>query len=406
MQVLPILSSLRRHRTAATLIIIEIALSCAIVCNTIFLIEERIAAMRRDSGVAEKELVAVNLGLLGDAAPDRDLVAREIAALRALPGVRSVSPSNMLPFWNALSRNSDVSVDRDRADAPRLNAAIYMGGPALTATLGLRIVAGRDFSADELVSYEKQRTGAAQVPAVLVTRAVAERLFPGQEAVGKMVNITGPSAQRVIGVVDALARPNDGNGIENSAFAVVLPVVIESPTAYVLRVEPSRRAEIVAGLDRALRAVHPDRIILASGSYTDLRDDFFKQDQSMAYLLAGLTAGLLIVTALGVVGLVSFWVQRRTRQIGTRRALGATRADILRYFLLENFLLASVGIVIGMALAYGINLWLMSTYEVARLPARYLPIGALTLWTLGQLAVLGPALRAAKISPAIATRSV
>ncbi|MGH8760494.1 MAG: ABC transporter permease, partial [Burkholderiales bacterium] len=105
------------------------------------------------------------------------------------------------------------------------------------------------------------------------------------------------------------------------------------------------------------------------------------------------------------VGLSSFWVRQRTHQIGIRRALGATRGQILRYFLIENFLLVTFGIVLGMVLAYGLNGLLMRYYEVPRLPLVYLPIGAVTLWLLGQLAVLGPALRAASVSPAVATRS-
>jgi putative ABC transport system permease protein len=99
-------------------------------------------------------------------------------------------------------------------------------------------------------------------------------------------------------------------------------------------------------------------------------------------------------------------VQQRTRQIGIRRALGATRRQILRYFQTENFLLATVGIAIGMALAYGMNLYLMKHYETPRLPILYLPLGAAALWALGQIAVLGPAMRAATVPPAVATRTV
>jgi putative ABC transport system permease protein len=126
----------------------------------------------------------------------------------------------------------------------------------------------------------------------------------------------------------------------------------------------------------------------------------------MAYLLIGVSLGLLVITALGIVGLASSWVQQRTRQIGIRRALGATRGDILRYFQVENFILTTAGIAAGMGLAYAINLWLMGAYEVPRLPAQVLPAGAVLLWLLGQLAVLGPARRASAISPAIATRTV
>jgi putative ABC transport system permease protein len=112
-----------------------------------------------------------------------------------------------------------------------------------------------------------------------------------------------------------------------------------------------------------------------------------------------------VVTALGIVGLASFWVQQRTRQIGVRRALGATRGQILRHFQVENFILAGIGIVFGMVLAFGINQLLMRQYELPRLPWQYLPAGAAILWILGQVAVLGPARRAASVPPAIATRS-
>jgi putative ABC transport system permease protein len=85
--------------------------------------------------------------------------------------------------------------------------------------------------------------------------------------------------------------------------------------------------------------------------------------------------------------------------------LGATRQDILRYFQIENFLIVTIGIVLGMILAYAINMMLMTMYELTRLPIWYLPIGAVALWVLGQLAVLAPALRAAAVPPVAAMRS-
>jgi putative ABC transport system permease protein len=89
-----------------------------------------------------------------------------------------------------------------------------------------------------------------------------------------------------------------------------------------------------------------------------------------------------------------------------RRALGATRGNILHYFQTENFLLATIGIALGMVLAYGINLLLMLHYELPRLPVIYFPVGAIALWLIGQLAVLGPALHAAAVPPVVATKSV
>jgi len=126
----------------------------------------------------------------------------------------------------------------------------------------------------------------------------------------------------------------------------------------------------------------------------------------MVWLLAGVCVALLVVTAFGIVGLASFWVQQRTKMIGTRRALGATRGQILRYFQTENLLLTSAGIALGMLGAFAINQWLMTQYELPRLPGIYLPLGALALWALGQVAVLAPARRAAALPPAHAMRGI
>jgi putative ABC transport system permease protein len=99
-------------------------------------------------------------------------------------------------------------------------------------------------------------------------------------------------------------------------------------------------------------------------------------------------------------------VQQRTKQIGIRRALGATRRQIIGYFQTENLLLTGFGIVLGMLLAFAGNQVLMHYFEIDRLPLYYLPVGAVLLLLLGQVAVIGPALRAAAIPPIVATRSV
>jgi putative ABC transport system permease protein len=115
---------------------------------------------------------------------------------------------------------------------------------------------------------------------------------------------------------------------------------------------------------------------------------------------------LVLVTSLGIVGLTSFSVTERTRQIGTRRALGARRRDVLGHFLAENWLLTTLGIVIGVGLAFAVNVGLVSGVEGAKLRWPLLAVGVVGLWAAGLLATLAPALRASRISPAIATRNV
>jgi putative ABC transport system permease protein len=406
MHFFPILSSLRRHRTAAALIVLEIALTCAIVCNAIFLIRERLARMDRSSGIAEDEIVRVQLTGIGRGSDAAAVTEQDLRALRAIPGVKTVAVTNMVPFGNS-SWNSDVSTIPDDPASP-VNAAMYLGTQDLVETLGVRLIAGRDFTPEEYADMDAVQQNKVHMPSVIISKASAERLYPGKNALGQPLYVWGKEPQVVVGIIDQLARPSEGNGIQHTNYAMLLPITIPYTMGgnYLLRVDPTRKAEVLAAVDAALDKVDPNRIVLERQTFAEIRAKYFRQDRSMAWLLVGVSIALLIITALGVVGLASFWVQQRTRQIGIRRALGATRSDILRYFQTENFILATLGIVLGMGLAYAINLWLMQKYQVNRLPAEFLPFGALLLWMLGQIAVLGPALRASLIPPAIATRTV
>jgi putative ABC transport system permease protein len=407
MDIRPILSTLRRHKTAAALIVLEIALSCAIICNAVFLISQRLERMQRPTGLADTELVRINVAGIGEDENPTARVRQDIAALRAIPGVQAATSLNHVPFDNS-SWNSSVSLQPQQS-LPNLSSAVYLG-EGLVRNLGLRIVEGRDFTADDYVDWEalNKPDSKLSIPAVILTRDVAQKLFPGESAVGKKIYSWNADdiPHRVVGVVDRLIRPNDNGTPAEAGYSILLPVRDVTFGRFVLRTDPARRAEVQKAAVAALERNSARRIILRQDPFTDVIARHYAQDRSMAWLLVSVIVALLVVTSLGIVGLASFWVQQRTKQIGVRRALGATRGQVLRYFQTENFLLATVGIVIGMIGAYGINQLLMSEYELPRLPALYLPLGALALWILGQVSVLGPARRAAAVPPAVATRTV
>jgi putative ABC transport system permease protein len=404
MQVRPIVSTLARHKLAATLIVLEIALTCAIVCNAVFLISQRVARTDRPSGIAEDELGQITLTGIGKKADAKALTAQDIAALRAIPGVKQVASSNMIPFGNS-SWNDSVSTIKD--DPNGTNVSTWMGRDVLE-TLGVRLLAGHAFASSDYVDIEAVLNKTARLSGVIITRSLADKFFPAGDALGKSLYVVGTEPVTVIGIIDDLIRPNDFGKPDRAYYSILTPIEMPYTASgrYVLRVDAARRAEILAEAEATLVRTDPARIILKRQTLAELRSDYYSKDRAMAYLLIGVSLALLVITALGIVGLASFWVQQRTRQIGIRRALGATRGDILRYFQVENFILATCGIVLGMILAYGLNQLLMTKYEVPRLPAELLPVGAVLLWILGQLAVLGPAMRASTIAPAIATRSV
>ena len=403
MDIRPILSSLRRHKTAAALITFQIALTCAIVCNAVFLIFERVDNLRSPTGIDEAGLLRV---LTVGAGRDTNPIAvtrEDLAAIRAIPGVISAEVGSQIPLDNS-SWNTSVNLSPDQ-EIPTLNAAMYMGGPELFDTLGLTLAAGTKLDPDAFQTFDAASgLQALNISSMLITRELAERAFPGEDPVGRDIYLLDDPI-RVVGVVERLMRPNRVES--DMSYSMVLPLELPYTMGgnYLVRTTPERRQEVLDAVVATLGANANGRIILRQQTFGEIRDAYYAQDRTMIWMLLIVCIVLLVVTALGIVGLASFWVQQRTRQIGVRRALGATRSQVLRYFQTENFLLTTAGIALGMLLAYALNQYLMGEYELPRLPLAYLPAGAIVLWLLGQVAVLGPARRAASVPPAIATRS-
>jgi putative ABC transport system permease protein len=360
MQIQPVLAALRRHRLATILIAMEIALACAVLCNACFLIASRIQMTHVDSGVDESSLATIKLTGY-DEAKASDLNARVTSGLREIPGMQSVSVINEVPFGETAG-NAGITLDSTGQKFAGV-VDFYVAGPGNFEALGLHLISGRAPRADDFQPMKAFLPSSANV---IVSRSLAEHLWPDTDPLGKEF-WCGDFHFRVTGVVAHLARPSAGEGgpgtIEWSVFTPAQPGANLSGV-YLLRADPAQLPRVLRDARAAIAKLAPDAVVEQQASQT-------------------------------------------IRQIGIRRAIGATRGDILRYFQTENFLIVTSGIALGMLLAYALNLLLMTQYELPRLPLYYLPAGALILWGLiGQLAVLGPALRAAAVPPVVATRSV
>lgn len=415
MTVHPMIAALRKHKAGVTLIALQIALTLAIVCNAIFIIGQRVERVNRPTGLDENNLLTVTqmwVGAPNDAEPGAAdkldaMLQEDLAALRALPGVESVASINSLPLANS-SWNGGVSTHPDDKLLGNITSTYYFGDDQSLSTLGLKLVAGRAFTAADVghMAFRDQR----DVPIAIVSQELANQLYPQGNAVGKPLYMNGSSAPTtIIGIVERLQTPGTGSWANKFAYnSTLIPMRLNSTfSRYVIRTRPGQLDAVLRAVAPALYKANPLRVIDDDGvkSFARIRQQAYRGDVGMAILMGVICLILLAVTAAGIVGLTSFWVGQRTRQIGIRRALGATRSQIQRYFQMENFLIAGLGIAIGLLLAFALNQLLMSKYELPRLPLLYLPAGALTLWLLGQLAVLGPARRAALVPPAIATRS-
>ncbi|WP_329741670.1 ABC transporter permease [Dyella sp. A6] len=407
MELRPIISSLRHHALTAALLTLQVALTCAIVCNVAFMIARRIQQVSIPTGIAENELSVIRSHGTGTDDNAVNAVAQhqtDLAALRAIPGVRSVAavsyalPLNRQDGFGLVCTTPQLSLHSKSCQI----SSFYDGTPHLIDTLGLHLTAGRDFRSDEFVSKDNDHPHV-----VIISRALADRLYPGQDAVGKMLYMgRGPNALQVIGIVADLLRPRLRGPGQNHLSLITSQLPNSNRDTYVLRSAPTDRERILQAATKALFKTDPTRILDPKyvRTFTQIRAAYFQRDTTMIGLFVASALGLLFVTALGIAGLANFWVQQRRRSIGIRRAVGATRKDILRYFQTENFLIVTTGVVLGMALAVTLNLQLMKHYELPRLPLWYLPIGALALEALGQMAVFFPARRASRVPPLEAIR--
>jgi putative ABC transport system permease protein len=406
MEIRPILSSLLRSKTGAVLIAAQIALTLAIIANGLYIVKDRIDRSNRPSGIDEANTFFLLFTGIGEIPDKEAMQKRDVEVLRGIPGVVDAAWINQYPMTQSGMGLSLTTTPQDPASG--IGGATYLSPDPIGKALGVRFVEGRDFLPQDVRTIDPEK-GQVAAGAVIVTRQMAQKLWPDQTRyVGREVSLgAGGDAEmmRVVGVVDQLMTPFAQRS-DNAYNSFVLPVrQLVSQSSYVVRTQPGQRDRVMREAEDALGKLRDDRVLVRNVSGPEARARRYQGEKSVAGMLIAVSVGLLLVTGSGIVGLASLWVTQRRKQIGVRRALGARKLDILRYFLVENAMITTIGIVLGIGLALALNQVLVSKLELPRLPLAYLGYGMLTLWGLGILAVYGPASRAAAVPPAIATRS-
>ena len=209
---------------------------------------------------------------------------------------------------------------------------------------------------------------------------------------------------KIIGVVESL-QTTEAESTGRFEDSVIAPLTtVRSSNTYFVRVEAGQRDRVMKEAESALTKAAGEPMIVRMDTIDNERFKRYRSDKALAWMLITVSALLMLVTASGIVGMSTLWVAQRRKQIGVRRALGARKVDILRYFITENILITTGGIVLGTMLAVGLNQLLVSQFELSKLPFQYLFFAPCVFWILGVAAVYVPALRGASISPATATR--
>ena len=398
----PMISSMMRNKTGTILVAVQIAVTLAIVINSLYIIVLRVDKMNRETGIDVENVIITSVRGFGEEFDVIDSITNDINLIKSIPGVINATVSNHVPLSGSGS-GTGLRTVADETIEP-IPTARYRWSVDGLESLGVELSRGRNFFPEE-VNFVLPASDPPAPPSVLITQQLANDLFGDEDALGKTVYWGSLEPSTVVGIIGRMHGSWVGwDKLDNVVIQPGKPAY--TTNRYLIRAEPGMRDELIPIIQQQLGDSNRKRVIKSVRTLEELAASSYRRDRGMAVILSIVVSLLIGLTVLVIVGLTSYHVTQRTKQIGTRRALGARRIDIIRQFMLENWLIMALGAVLGFILTVAVAYWLEASFQVERLDWRYLPVGIICLWILSSLAVLSPALRAASVPPAVATRSI
>jgi len=371
-----------RHRRAALVFLaVEIAFGQVVVTHALVIagIFRRVGATRGLDLDGSFAITSEN--------DDPSRSGPELSRLSALPGVSAAAWTSRLPFLQ-------------RAIVEQFTTGetfwhMY-GTPSLAQAAGFELTEGRALAAGD------ERTTPRPV---LMTQALASAVFKDKPALGQVVrsHATGRDMQ-VVGLLrEGSIMPMLAASARNLIVEAAAPAMARH-LEYLVSVSPAARSRFAAAAEAALGPSAGFRRIETLRALQERRQN---NTLGTYMVVAAVILMVLGVVMLGAIGIASFLVAERMREIGVRRALGATRGDIARSFILENFALSTLGLLAGTGLSLALNQFLVQKWlSFAVLDFQHVFLGIILFWGTGLLASSIPALRASRVPPSVASRSV
>ena len=397
----PIFSAILRSKVGAILLFLQIALTTAIVSNAAFMINDNLSYLREDTGYPQQEIFSFTVMTFGKDIDLKQQAERDEALIRNIPGVVNATITQAVPLSGG---GSSTSVRlKPHPEESRQGRLMYFYGDENTLdTMGVKLVEGRNFRPEEVMITDNFHDEGPNT--IIISKALAKSMFDDEPALGQTLYVNSRPLE-IIGVVElmesAWPRADDSN-----TTGIIPFVNAQNYQHYLVRTQASERAKIMSEIEDNMLKAYNKRVIINVDGLDESKDAYDSTDVLMMRMLIVLVVILVLVTALGIFGLTQFNISKRTKQIGTRRALGARKSAIVRYFLVENAMICTVGLVAGSVAAIFLGRLLMKAYSIEALELQYVIVTALFILLMSLLAVVVPAMRAANISPCIATRSI
>jgi putative ABC transport system permease protein len=389
-------------RMRAGLVVAQLALAVVLLSSAGLLLRTVLEIMSKDPGFRTERMLAFQIRLPETYDTDaevRNYYERLLDRVGGLPGVEAVGAVFRLHMWRNAFHTRLAVEGRDLLDAGRgLRSHYRMVTPSYFETMGMSIRRGRGIT-------EHDRPEGPRV--MVINQTAAQRLFPDEDPIGQRIQrpSLGPDSPlyTVVGVVDDAADIDLTDNLEPEVFLAFAQQPV-SLMSIVVRARSDPLA-IVPAIRRALREVDPEVPGWQFSTLDEIVGESVARERFLSSLLGLFASAALILAAVGIFGLISFTVAERTREIGIRVALGATREQVVRMVLRHTAKLAIVGLAIGVAGAVAATRLLEGMlYGVSAMdPATYATVVALIALT-AIVAGLLPARRAARVDPMEALR--
>lgn len=411
MELGPILKTLYRNKVSSLLIVLQIAIAMAVISNSLSIVKERAYFYTRDSGVELEKVFFIRLYGLEKALDTNNkqtlLDTREM--IRNVPGVEIAELINTPPL-NGSGSYSRYKPEGADPESEEVSIALYYTTDAALEAMDVEIIAGKGFSHDELIYVDSSTSSSLREYDGLFTQASLASLWPDvpyQDLIGKQVVATNGIIVTVRGVIKTLhAQYPTWDGIERTAVFPILYLLPGRPQEYVINVGDNDIDEVMDRVYQAATTYNPNQAVSEMRKMKDIYAKAYREHIGLVKTLLITVVMMSVITGLGIVGLTNYSVSRRRKQLGTRRALGATKWDIARYLIMENLSLVIMGVILGSGLTIGLNIFLVEQFAVGKISLIYIPMSILIITLTGLLSILWPAVRGASVSPAVATRSV
>jgi putative ABC transport system permease protein len=392
----------RRFRSA--LVVAEIALAMVLLIGAGLMVRTLAGLSRVDLGFNPENVLTLRVPLSGERYKEPQVRAQfwehVVSAVKSLPGVESMSVSRGLPI-NGWDGQFFTTLDDPNPPPGQVPAANYVViGPDYFRTMEIPLRRGRSFNDHDTQSDER---------VVIVNEELARSCWPGQDPLGKQLQIGGQGPWRtVVGVAgDVLSQgPDGGSNPEMYIPYQQFPWLLEGPKHLVVRTSATVKPEsLVRAVTREIHRVDKSQPVADIATMEEIALEPMKQQRMVMVLLASFAGLALVLSALGIYGVLSYSIAQRTREIGLRLALGADRRSVLRLVVGGGARLAILGIAAGTATAL-IMTRLMTGLLYGVRPADPVTFGAVTfvMAAASILACYIPASRATRVDPMVALR--